>query len=167
MGVRTNRKQAGEKTAGVKGCTVSRATLDDLPVLVPLFDAYRVFYRQPSDPAVAHAFLRARIEWAESVILLAADARGKALGFTQLYPCFSSVSAGRVWILNDLYVEPETRRHGVAKALVKAAHAHAIATGALRVTLSTARDNIQARALYESLGYTLETSMFDYAFNLA
>ena len=155
---------ARTKVSHKLACKLSRATLDDLPMLAPLFDAYRVFYRQPSDLAAAHAFLRARIEWNESVIFLAKDDKGSALGFTQLYPCFSSISVGRVWILNDLYVEARARRLGVAQALVKAAHAHAAATGAVRVTLSTSRDNIQAQRLYESSGYVLETAMFDYAF---
>ncbi|MEO1690797.1 MAG: GNAT family N-acetyltransferase [Cyanobacteria bacterium J06631_6] len=34
----------------------------------------------------------------------------------------------RVWILNDLYVEPPHRNQGIAKALMNRAHEHAIAT---------------------------------------
>lgn len=147
-------------------CRIVRATPGDLPALTQLFDAYRMFYRQPSDPAKAHAFLRERLGCCESVIYLAQDAGGQALGFTQLYPCFSSVSARRVWILNDLYVVAEVRRSGVARALMEAAHAHARETGVLRLTLATARDNIPAQALYESLGYVRETGMFDYVLEL-
>ncbi len=149
------------------GCTITRATPGDLPALTQLFDAYRVFYRQASDPAKAHAFLHERLERGESVIFLARDPGGQALGFTQLYPGFSSVCARRVWILNDLYVAARARRSGVARALVAAAHGHSSETGALRLTLSTARDNTPAQALYESLGYVRETAMFEYAFELA
>lgn len=152
-----------EETAGETGCSILRATLADLPALAPLFDAYRVFYRQPSDIATAHAFLRERLQRSESVIFLAEDAGGQVLGFTQLYPGFSSVSARRVLILNDLYVVAHARRNGVARALVEAAHIHARVTGVARVTLSTARDNTSAQALYESLGYVRETEMLDYA----
>lgn len=142
---------------------IEQATLADLPVLAPLFDAYRVFYKQPSDPGKARDFLVERLERGESVIFLARDAGAAALGFTQLYPCFSSVSARRLWVLNDLYVERWARRYGIARGLVEAAHAHARATGAVRVTLSTGRGNASARALYESLGYVRETKMLDYA----
>lgn len=141
---------------------ITRATPDDLQVLVPLFDAYRVFYGRPSDPAMAQAFLRERFERDESVIFLARDGGG-VIGFTQLYPCFSSVSARRIWVLNDLYVEARARRSGVARALMEAAHAHARDTGAARVTLCTARDNTPSQALYESLGYMRETKMLAYA----
>lgn len=141
---------------------ITRATPDDLQVLVPLFDAYRVFYGRPSDPATAQAFLHERFERDESVIFLAREG-GVALGFTQLYPCFSSVSARRLWILNDLYVEARARRSGVARALMGAAHAYARDTGAARVTLCTAGDNTPAQALYESLGYRRDTKMLAYA----
>lgn len=141
---------------------IARATIEDLQVLVPLFDAYRVFYGRSSDPAIARAFLHERFERGESVIFLARD-DGGALGFTQLYPCFSSVSARRLWVLNDLYVEARARRSGVARALMEAAHAYARDTGAARVTLCTAGDNMPAQALYESLGYMRETKMLAYA----
>ncbi|MGI8561687.1 MAG: hypothetical protein ACR2J7_09720 [Luteimonas sp.] len=50
---------------------VRRADIADLDALVPLFDAYRVFYQQDSDPATARDFLDARLRRGESVILLA------------------------------------------------------------------------------------------------
>ncbi len=146
--------------------TIARATLDDLDTLTPLFDAYRVFYRKPSDPVLARDFLRERLQRGESAIFLARGAGGEALGFTQLYPCFSSVSARPLWILNDLYVDAAARRRGVARALMQRARRHALETGAVRLLLSTARDNHGAQALYESLGYVREDGMLDYALEL-
>lgn len=145
-----------------------RATLDDLNELAALFDAYRVFYRQASDPAVARAFLLERLQGNESIIFIARDAaKGEAIGFTQLYPSFSSVSAHRIWILNDLFVAPGARRRGVAGALMDLARAFAMDTGALRLVLETAEDNHSAQALYESLGYTHETGTRHYSLELA
>ena len=60
---------------------VRRATVADLEILVPLFDAYRQFYRQPSEPARARRFLLERLERAESVIFLAFDG-ADVIGFT-------------------------------------------------------------------------------------
>ncbi|HJR35166.1 MAG TPA: GNAT family N-acetyltransferase, partial [Gemmatimonadales bacterium] len=90
---------------------VRRAGLGDLAFLVPLYDGYRQFYRQPSDPALAERFLRERLTRGDSVIFLAEDESG-ALGFTQLYPIFSSISAAPAWVLNDLFVSPGARRSG-------------------------------------------------------
>jgi GNAT superfamily N-acetyltransferase len=50
-----------------------------------------------------------------------AEADGEALGFTQLYPAFASLSLAPSWILNDLYVEPAARGRGVGEALMQAA----------------------------------------------
>ncbi len=147
-------------------CTVTQAALDDLDALTPLFDAYRVFYGKPSDPDAAREFLRERLALRESVIFIAHDAGGKALGFTQLYPCFSSVSARRLWILNDLFVAESARGRGVARALMEAARKLALQTGAIRLVLQTASDNTRAQRLYESLGYVRSQGMYEYALEL-
>jgi ribosomal protein S18 acetylase RimI-like enzyme len=147
--------------------TTSRATLDDLDALAFLFDAYRVFYRQRSDFVAARAFLRERMQHGESVMFLARDALdGEALGFTQLYPSFSSVSARRIWILNDLFVKQRSRRRGVGQALMASARAFAVATGAARLVLETAEDNKPGQALYESLGYVREHGTRHYSLEL-
>lgn len=132
---------------------VRRTGLTHLDVVARLFDQYRGFYGQPSDPALATAFIRARMERDESVIFLAWN-DDAAVGFTQLYPAFSSVSASRVWILNDLLVVPEARRKGVARALLSAAAEFAHADGALRLELETDHDNTSAQALYRAMGWS-------------
>jgi ribosomal protein S18 acetylase RimI-like enzyme len=77
------------------------------------------------------------------------------IGFVQLYPVFSSTAArpGRLWLLNDLYVVPGARAKGAGRALMEHARTHAIKTGATGLFLQTARDNIVAQRLYESVGY--------------
>ncbi|WIG55136.1 MAG: Acetyltransferase, GNAT family [Rhodanobacteraceae bacterium] len=148
--------------------SISRATLDDLDAVAPLFDGYRVFYGRDSDPALARAFIEERLRRGESVIFIARDdANHEALGFTQLYPMFSSVSARRIWVLNDLFVAPTARQRGVARALMDRARGFAKETGALRLILETAEDNRAAQALYESLGYVRESGERHYALELA
>jgi GNAT superfamily N-acetyltransferase len=138
-----------------------RAELDDLEALVPLFDGYRQFYRQPSDLAGARAFLAERIKRSESVIFLAV-VDGSAVGFTQLYPLFSSVSMQRLWVLNDLFVAPEGRRSGAGRALLERAERWARETGAKGLTLSTEITNRTARRLYESAGWTKDAEFVHY-----
>lgn len=131
---------------------VRRATLEDVDITVVLFDGYRMFYGQVSDPALAREFIGDRLQHDESVILLV-ERDGRAVGFTQLFPTFSSVSAGRAWILNDLYVHPDARRSGAARAMLQAAAEFARGTGALRLELETDHDNHAAQALYRALGW--------------
>jgi ribosomal protein S18 acetylase RimI-like enzyme len=146
--------------------TIHQATIRDLETLVPLFDGYRQFYRQSSDPARARNFLAERFAHHESVILLARDEHGRGLGFVQLYPMFSSVRAVRTYVLNDLYVVADARRQGVAKALLMTAADDARALGAAGVSLTTALDNEPAQALYESLGWQRDREFCEYALAL-
>jgi ribosomal protein S18 acetylase RimI-like enzyme len=131
---------------------IRRADLDSLDDLVPLFDAYREFYGQPSDLARARHWLERRIGGDEAIALIAGIER-RAAGFALLYPGWSSVSTERVYVLNDLYVVPSFRRSGVGHALLDAAAAHARSAGAIRISLETARDNHAARALYTRAGW--------------
>jgi len=132
--------------------SIKRATVEDLDAVAPLFDAYRGFYGQASDLPRARDWLKARMQASESVVLLA-EADGKALGFVQLYPMFSSVGTARTWILNDLYVDAAARRGGVARTLLDAAAGFARDDGARSIVLETTRDNTPARALYRNAGW--------------
>ena len=146
---------------------VLRAQPHHLDALAPLFDAYRQFYRQPSNLDAARRFLANRLEADESVIFLARLPGAEAFaGFTQLYPFFSSVRMRRVWVLNDLYVAPEARRSGVARALMDAARDFARDDGAASLELATETSNARAQALYDDLGYERETDYWHYALAL-
>ncbi|HXI20853.1 MAG TPA: GNAT family N-acetyltransferase, partial [Gemmatimonadales bacterium] len=107
---------------GSEPMDIRRAEPPDLESLVPLFEGYRQFYGRAPDPPQARAFLADRLAAGDSVILLASDPGG-ALGFTQLYPLYSSVRCRRLWLLNDLYVAPAARGRGVARGLLLAARA--------------------------------------------
>ena len=145
--------------------TVRFATVHDLDIVAPLFDGYRQFYGQQPDLARARAFLAARFRHHESVILLAVDA-GAAIGFTQLYPSFSSVRTCRTYLLNDLFVAPPARRSGAARRLLASAAEFARANGAASLSLTTALDNAPAQRLYESMGWKRDESFFEYNLTL-
>jgi len=132
--------------------SVRRAVAADLEIVADLFDQYRQFYHQPSDLELARRFIGERLEREESVLFLA-ETGGNAVGFIQLYPAFSSVSARRIWILNDLFVAPAGRRRGVGRRLMEAVAVWAGDDGAARLVLETMPDNRPAQALYEELGW--------------
>lgn len=145
---------------------IHTAIPEDAALIAPLFDAYRQFYEQPADADAALAFITARLERGESVILLTRRPDGSALGFCQLYPSFCSVLAAPIYVLYDLFVVPDARRLGVGRALLLAAEAHARATGHARMDLTTARNNLRAQALYESLGWVRDEVFLTYARHL-
>lgn len=144
---------------------IARATLADVDALAALFDGYRRFYRQFSDPAGAREFLAERLRRDESVIFLASDDTG-ALGFTQLYPSFTSAGMGRTFILNDLFVDDEARGRGVATALLRRAAGFARESGAARLTLSTETTNTAAQALYAREGWQRDDAFLTYTLPL-
>ena len=142
---------------------VRRAAAADLERVSALFDQYRQFYQQPADPALARTFVTRRFERSESVVLLAdADGAG-VVGFCQLYPSFCSVVAGPILVLYDLFVEPALRRRGAGRLLLQAAADCAREAGAMRMELTTARTNVAAQALYESLGWVRDDLFLHYS----
>ena len=104
--------------------SIRLASLQDLNQISSLFDAYRVFYERESDLEGAQSFLKDRLENNESVVYLAIDDANNAVGFIQLYPLFSSTRMARLWLLNDLFVDPNARRQGIAKQLLEKAKQH-------------------------------------------
>jgi ribosomal protein S18 acetylase RimI-like enzyme len=134
----------------------------DLHETARLFDLYRQFYGQRPDLTHAERFIRARTENGESVVLVAEKPGGSLAGFCQLYPSFCSVAAGPIYVLYDLFVAPQARRHGVAKALLAGAHERARADGKVRMDLTTAKTNLKAQALYESMGWQRDEVFFTY-----
>ena len=139
------------------------ATLADLGVIAPLFDAYRQFYEQAPDLALAKSFIRDRLQNNESVVLLALDEAQQAVGFCQLYPTFCSVVAKPIYSLYDLFVSPEARRSGAGRVLLQAAERLAAERGKARMDLTTARTNKPAQAAYESLGWVRDEIFYAYS----
>jgi ribosomal protein S18 acetylase RimI-like enzyme len=150
---------------------VFQAGPDDVGRLAPLFDAYRQFYQQPADLPGAGRFLEERLKQNESIILAAEVTDGmmastSIVGFTQLYPSFSSVSMRPLYILNDLYVVPGSRKLGAGRALLERARAFAASAGASAMVLQTALTNFPAQKLYESLGWRRDTVFCTYELDL-
>ncbi len=141
--------------------TIINATSEHLDMLIPLFDGYRIFYKQASEPDKIREFLARRFEMNDTIFYLALDEEGEALGFTQLFPSFSSVSMQRLYILNDLYVAAKHRGKGVGEALLNRAKERAIRDGAKGLTLETGIDN-PAQHLYERLDWKKDVDVFHY-----
>src|SRR5690606_3505325 len=113
-------------------------------------------------PEGAKSYIRARLENEESIIFTVRNKDNEYLGFTQLYPTFSSISMKNAWTLNDLYVDANARKHGIGKLLLQKAKELALDTGAAGISLSTAVDNHAAQRLYEKNGYVREVAFYHY-----
>ena len=145
---------------------IIKVTQSEVSKVAALFNQYRIFYEQQDNLPLATSFIAERVSNSESVVFLALNEQGDSLGFTQLYPSFSSVSAQRIRILNDLFVAANLRGQGVGKALLNAARDFAISTDAKGIALETGEDNLGAQKLYQSLGYQRESDHYHYFLDL-
>ena len=139
------------------------STERDLAAVAALFDAYRQFYGKAPDLPLATHFIRERMQRRESVVLVAERQGHGIVGFSQIYPTFCSVAAARIGILYDLFVEPGSRNLGAGRALMRATESHAADSGLVRLELSTARTNLPAQSLYESLGWVRDEAFQVYS----
>ncbi|MEO7529798.1 MAG: GNAT family N-acetyltransferase [Sediminibacterium sp.] len=146
---------------------IRKAILSDIGLLSGLFDQYRIFYHQSSDIASAKQFISERIQQNDSVLFVAFR-DGKMIGFTQLYPIFSSVGMKRAWLLNDLFVTEDARGSGAADALLKAAQDMGAETSSRWLMLQTATDNHRAQKVYERNGWERNSDylVFNYRYKL-
>ena len=138
---------------------IIRASVKNLNILANLFDEYRQFYQQESDIESAKMFLTSRLENNQSIIFLALD-NNKGAGFTQLYPSFSSVSMEKIFILNDLYVNPDYRKSGIGTLLLEKAKNYSFENNSIRLFLETDKTNHSAQKLYEQNGWTKDNEHF-------
>jgi len=145
---------------------VFRADVSNLDDLSFLFDQYRQFYEKPADLDGCRKFMGERLANDESVVLAVGPRSGRIAGFTQLYRSFCSVEMAELIYLYDLYVAPEFRRQGLARALMEAARQYGHERGADRLQLETATDNRVAQSLYESAGWKRDEVFYTYHLEL-
>jgi ribosomal protein S18 acetylase RimI-like enzyme len=134
---------------------VEAASAAQLTELSRLYVAYRVFYGEAPEEERATAFIRERLRQSSGRYFLAWD-KGNAIGFMHLMPSTNTLAMRRIWLLEDLYVDVPARGQGVATALLSYAEEFARGTGAERLTLATAHDNLAAQHIYKKLGYVRE-----------
>ena len=95
--------------------------------------------------------IRELIEAGELTILLAGDGPD---GFAQLRLRPTVWNESLDAYLEELYVKPPLRGGGIGRALLEAAMSEAVSRGAKHLDLCTSDDDVAARALYESCGFT-------------
>ncbi len=141
---------------------IKRCNINDLERLVPLFDDYRQHFKQASDLVAVKTYLAERLETKDALIYLAQS--GEELhGFVVLYPSFSSIGLAPIWILNDFYLKSGNNKRLMAKKLLDQLSQDCREAGAIRIEVTTRKENHKLHKLYKDYGFEKDYK-YDYYF---
>jgi GNAT superfamily N-acetyltransferase len=132
---------------------LSRVTESDLDELLPLMRGYCDFYEvAPSDEALLamSRTLLADPEFEGRQFIARVD--GEPAGFATVFWLWSTLSAARIGLMNDLFVAPDHRGQRVGEALIEACRTAVRERGAASLEWRTALDNTTAQSLYDRVG---------------
>jgi GNAT superfamily N-acetyltransferase len=144
---------------------ISTVTEADLPDLLPLMRGYCDFYEvDPSDDALL-AMSRELIADPEKdgLQLIARTDDDRAVGFATIFWTWSTLSASRIGVMNDLFVDAEARGTGLAEQLIEACAQRCRERGVTELDWSTAHDNLRAQSVYDRIGAQRDARWLDYS----
>lgn len=143
---------------------IRKATIQDLDQLTTLFSQYLIFYKKSSNIEKQKLYLKERMENNEAIIFMAFDdeLKEKAIGFTLIYPTFSSILLTKILILNDLYVDSTIRNNGTGEKLILKTVEFAKELDVKLVRLRTAKNNVIAQGLYHKMGFVRDELVYSY-----
>jgi GNAT superfamily N-acetyltransferase len=141
----------------------------DLSDLLPLMRGYCDFYEvDPSDDALL-AMSRTLIAdpEREGLQLIARAEDGRAIGFATIFWTWSTLSASRIAVMNDLFVSEDARGSGSADKLIEACADRCRERDVTELDWQTAHDNLRARKVYERVGATRDERWLDYSLSVS
>jgi GNAT superfamily N-acetyltransferase len=148
---------------------IAQVTEADLPELLPLMRGYCDFYEvdPPDDALLAMSRTLIADPEREGVQLIARDEDGSAIGFATIFWSWSTLSAARLGVMNDLFVAEGARGGGIADELIAACAERCRERGATELAWQTAHTNGRARAVYERVGAMRDERWLDYSLTVA
>ncbi|MEV0403761.1 GNAT family N-acetyltransferase [Actinoallomurus sp. NPDC050550] len=139
----------------VRSATAQDSALDEIG---DLFNDYRAHYGHPGSSEATRRWLRDQLT-ERRLQLAVAVVGGRGAGFITTTVVPASQTLRTFWLIRDLYVSPEHRRSGVARALLQHVIEAARADGAHRLSLQTETANTAALRLYASAGFESVTGL--------
>lgn len=147
---------------------IAKVGESDLKELLPLMRGYCDFYSvSPTDRGLL-AMARALIAdpEREGFQLLGRDEAGHAMGFATVFWSWSTSSASRIGVMNDLFVLPVARGGGLADALIGECARLVREGGGSTLEWVTATDNLRAQRVYDRVGGKRDERWLTYALAL-
>ena len=135
---------------------IVRVRAEHIEQVLPLMAAYCEFYEAAPSAAALRGVAEALVadpERAGIQLLAMADER-TALGFATLFWTFSTLNAGPIGVMNDLYVAPAARGRRIGAALIDACAGESVHYGMTGMEWYTAPSNARAQSVYDHTGAT-------------
>jgi GNAT superfamily N-acetyltransferase len=117
-----------------------------------LLDEYRQHYGANPAPEAVERWMHEQVT-GERMRVYAAGPGDHVLGVCTVAVVPATLTLRTVWLLRDLYVDPDARRTGVARALLASVADAARSEGAHRLSLQTEATNTRALDLYAKAGF--------------
>lgn len=132
---------------------IRRATEADIPTILRLIHALAEYEREPEAVRIGESELRRDGFGPQPLFecLIADDADGEPAGFALFFPIYSTWRGPSIH-LEDLFVIPSHRGHGLGKALLSAVAAVACERGCARLQWDVLDWNTPAIDFYQSRG---------------
>ena len=133
--------------------TIHRAGLGDLDVMAVLAGSYHEFEGIPSDLETRRAVLKPLLADDSLGAIFIANVGEVPAGYIAVCFGYSIELGGRDAFVDELFVEPGFRGHGLGHALVDHAAVFLKGKGVAAMTLEVARANIRGAAFYGKLAF--------------
>jgi GNAT superfamily N-acetyltransferase len=117
-----------------------------------LMDEYRQHYGANPAPDTVAGWMLEQLA-TDRMRIYVGDRADRAAGICTVAIVPAALTLRTFWLVRDLYVEPDSRRHGVARALLAHVAEAAHAEGAHRLSLQTEATNARALLLYAKAGF--------------
>jgi GNAT superfamily N-acetyltransferase len=132
---------------------IRAAAADDVPVILELVRELAAYEREPDAvEATAPMLASALFGTSPAATCHVAVLEGEVVGFALWYVTFSTWKGLPGLWLEDLYVRPEARGHGLGKALLQRLAAVCVERGYARFEWWVLDWNVDAQGFYRSLG---------------
>lgn len=140
---------------------IRKLRLDDKERWLELWDLYLEFYQKELPAPQTELSWERLLSSSDGLRALVAELEGKIVGIAHYFWTSSTWSENQDLYLEDLFVSPEARNSGVAKALIGELKEICLQAGGSKVHWQTHKDNLAARRLYDSLAELSEFVVYE------
>jgi GNAT superfamily N-acetyltransferase len=126
-----------------------------------LFLAYGEFYETSFSEEIVSGVFRDLLDETHPETCFVANEKGVLVGFAHVQRQYDTFRSGTGWFLDDLFVHPDYRGAGIARALISQVSSFAASNGGGDLRWITAASNDTAQRLYDQIATRTQWVVFE------